>query len=68
MGIYGKGRPSKYNPTTRTGSKPPSAPEEYRIRDEQGKIVYVGETNNLNRRMNEHRRNRKIKQYFQEVY
>lgn len=60
MGIYKKGRPEKYNPNTGKGSKPPSAPGEYRIRDDNGNIVYVGETNDLNRRMNEHKRNGKF--------
>lgn len=60
MGIYKPGRPNKYNPSTGEGKKPPSLPGEYRIRDEKGDIVYVGETNNLNRRMNEHKRNGKL--------
>lgn len=61
MGIYKSGRPKKYNPTTGEGTKPPSKPGEYRIRDEDGNIVYVGETSNLNRRMNEHIRSGKLK-------
>lgn len=61
MGIYKQGRPKKYNPKTGEGQKPPSAPGEYRIRDENGDIVYIGETNNLNRRMNEHIKSGKIK-------
>ena len=54
MSIYKPGRPSKYNPSSRTGSKPPAKPGEYRIRDQNGKITYVGETNDLNRRMYQH--------------
>lgn len=58
--MYKPGRPQKYNPTTGEGNKPPALAGEYRIRDEQGTIIYVGETNNLNRRMNEHRRSGKL--------
>ena len=54
MSIYKPGRPAKYNPTTGAGSKPPASPGEYRIRNGEGDIVYIGETNNLNRRMGEH--------------
>lgn len=61
MGIYKPGRPSKYNPSSGSGCKPPSKPGEYRIRDDEGNIVYVGETNNLNRRMQEHIRSGKLK-------
>ena len=61
MGIYSPGRPKKFNPTTGEGRTPPSAPGEYRIRDEKGKIVYVGETSDLNRRMHEHIRSGKLK-------
>lgn len=60
MSMYKSGRPSKYNPSTKQGNKPPSSPGEYRIRDESGRIVYIGETNDLNRRMNEHRRSGKL--------
>lgn len=61
MSIYKPGRPQKFDPISNTGNKPPSAPGEYRIRDDQGKIIYVGETNDLNRRMNEHIRSGKLK-------
>lgn len=60
MSIYKSGRPSKYNPISGSGRRPPSCPGEYRIRDNANKIAYVGETNNLNRRMNEHIRNGKL--------
>lgn len=60
MGIYKPGRPNKYNPTSKTGSKPPEKPGEYRIRDNKGDITYVGETNNLKRRMNQHLYNGKM--------
>lgn len=54
--MYKPGRPRKYYPSTGKGSTPPSVPGEYRIRDKNGKIKYIGETNNLNRRMREHKR------------
>lgn len=61
MGVYKPGRPKKYDPSSGKGNKPPAEPGEYRIRNEKGEIVYVGETNNLRRRMNEHIRSGKIK-------
>ncbi len=49
MGIFNRGRPSRQSP--------PKAPGEYRIRDKDtGKIKYIGETNNLSRRVKEHNR------------
>ena len=54
MGLYKPGRPSKYTPSTHTGNKPPAKAGEYRIRDREGHITYIGETNNLVRRMNQH--------------
>lgn len=60
MGLYKPGRPSKYNPSTGKGSKPPSSPGEYRIRDDRGTLCYIGETCDLNRRTNEHVRSGKL--------
>lgn len=60
MSDYGPGRPFKYNPSTGAGRRPPSSPGEYRIRDGEGRIVYIGETNDLNRRMWEHIRSGKL--------
>lgn len=60
MGIYKSGRPKKYDPSTGKGQKPPSEPGEYRIRDNYGKIIYVGETNNLHRRMRQHIKSGKL--------
>lgn len=60
MSIYKSGRPNKYIPTSGSGRKPPSRPGEYRIRDNSNRITYVGETNNLNRRLNEHIRKGKL--------
>lgn len=61
MGVYKSGRPQKYNPSTGKGQEPPSKPGEYRIRDEAGNILYVGETCDLNRRMKQHIRSGKLK-------
>lgn len=60
MSVYKPGRPTKYNPTTGAGQKPPSRPGEYRIRDDSGDITYIGETNNLSRRTGEHIRSGKL--------
>ncbi len=52
MKTYKPGRPSK--------CKPPCAPGEYRFRNKRtGKIDYIGETNNLKRRKEEHERSEK---------
>ncbi len=68
MSLYKPGRPKKYNPTTKTGNKPPEKAGEYRIRDKEGKLVYIGETNNLQRRMNEHLRTGKMSNCEEERY
>lgn len=60
MSIYKPGRPSKYNPSTGVGQKPPAKAGEYRIRTASGEIKYIGETVNLQRRMNEHIRSGKL--------
>ena len=62
MGIYGRGRPKRWDPFTGQGSNPPSAPGEYRIRDSSGKVKYVGETNNIRRRIGEHMKKGKLKE------
>ena len=61
MGIYKPGRPKKYNPATGKGEKPPAKPGEYRIRDEAGNILYIGEACNLEHRMKQHIKSGKIK-------
>ena len=60
MAIYKPGRPTKYNPVTGAGRCPPAKPGEYRLRDGSGNIAYVGETNNIARRMGEHIRSGKL--------
>jgi len=55
---------SKYYPHESKGSEPPHSPGEYRINGSGG---YIGETNDLYRRMMEHVRSGKIKpgDYFE---
>ena len=60
MSIYKPGRPVKYDPFTNAGTRPPALPGEYRIRDASGNILYIGETNDLSRRMEEHIRSGKL--------
>lgn len=60
MGIYKPGRPTKFNPTTGKGSAPQHKAGEYRIRDGGGNISYVGETNDLSRRMYQHQQSGKL--------
>lgn len=60
MGIYKPGRPRKYVPATKTGCTPPRKPGMYRIRNASGKILYIGETCDLARRIGEHVRFGKI--------
>ena len=60
MLTYKPGRPFKYHPATRKGSKPPQKAGLYRIRSAQGQMLYIGETCNLARRIREHIRSGKI--------
>ncbi len=55
---YSAGRPSHYRPST--SATPPATAGEYRIYDSKGGLGYVGETNNLNRRLGEHERSGKL--------
>lgn len=60
MSIYKAGRPWKFDPTTGAGHRPPNSPGEYRMRDGSGCITYIGEANDLARRMREHIRSGKL--------
>ena len=60
MSVYKPGRPTKYVPATGAGTKPPARPGEYRIRDADANILYIGETDNLARRTGEHIRSGKL--------
>ena len=61
MWIYKPGSHKKYNPDKGEGQKPPAKPGEYRIKDEDGNILYIGEACNLERRMKQHIKSGKIK-------
>ena len=60
MSIYKPGRPSLFDPASGQGKRPPASPGEYRIRSANREIAYIGETNNLQRRMGEHVRSGKL--------
>lgn len=60
MSVYTPGRPIKYHPHSGIGTRPPELPGEYRICNSQGNILYIGETNNLLRRMQQHIRSGKL--------
>ena len=62
MSIYKPGRPTVYKPFAGDGHRPPKAPGEYRILANDGSVAYVGETNNLDRRIGEHQRSGKLNQ------
>ena len=63
MASYKPGRPKEIDPFTEMG-KVPKKPGEYRkvekMDAQKRKPEYIGETNNLNRRINEHKRSGKI--------
>ena len=55
MSLYNSGRAKELHPLRDNGQRPPKAKGEYRILDETTKKpVYIGVTNNLDRRMHEH--------------
>lgn len=55
MGTVKRGRPEKFSPAKLTGSPIPDKPGVYRFRNrETGEIDYVGETNDVWRRVREH--------------
>ena len=68
MATYKPGRPQKYYPSSNSGNTPPSRAGEYRIRDCDGGMQYIGETCNLNRRMGEHVRSGKIQDGYSFEY
>jgi len=57
MGIYRPGRPFRYYPHEERGTCQPHKPGEYRI---NGSGYYIGETNDLYRRMRQHMQSGKI--------
>lgn len=59
--MYDPGRPARHRPHEEEGKQPPSSPGAYRIVDRKGDVAYVGETNDLRRRENEHVASGKLK-------
>ena len=59
MSIYKPGRPKRYNPAC-SREDLPRQPGEYRMRKADGTVYYIGETNNLARRLREHIRSGKL--------
>lgn len=53
---YGRGRPFRFEPLTGSGPIPPSEPGMYYVRNSENEIQYIGETNDLRRRLGEHQR------------
>ena len=63
MAVYPPGKPKRYDPIRKKGDLPPHAPGEYRITTRfLGRILYIGETADLQRRMGEHLRTGKIRE------
>jgi len=61
MGIYSSGRPKKVHVSDGLG-KLPHAAGEYRHRNAEGEITYIGETNDIRRRSREHLHTGKLKE------
>ena len=53
MSIYKPGRPTKYDPSTGVGTKPPASAGEYRIRDNRGDLRTKGEQETFSQDKNE---------------
>ncbi len=60
-GPYKAGRPQRYSVERGCATNIPAVPGEYRIYTQAGRSKYVGETNNLRRRIQEHIRNGKLR-------
>lgn len=60
MSVYSPGRMKKYRQGDGKEKMPPKKAGEYRIRNSSGIVVYVGETCNIYRRMNEHKNSGKF--------
>ena len=68
MGIYKPGRPAVYHPNTNKAKCLPRKPRKYRILDENNALIYIGETNDLHHRTNEHIRSGKLKDSYSVAY
>ncbi len=60
--MYKPGRPKSYDPFHKRGKCPPKKPGHYRIVNGLGNVMYIGESADIHRRMNEHKRAGKLKQ------
>jgi len=58
---FGRGRPCRFDPDTGDGKPPPNAPGLYYIRNEDGGPQYIGETDDIDRRLKEHKRDGHIR-------
>ena len=67
MSIYSSGRPKKLYVSDGL-SKLPSAAGEYRHRDSEGNITYIGETNDIRRRSQQHFRSGKLQDGYSVEY
>ena len=67
MGIYSIGRPKKVFISDGLGALP-HAPGEYRHRDADGNITYIGETNDIKRRTQQHMRSGKLQSDYSVEY
>lgn len=67
MGIYSAGRPKKVFISDGLESLP-HAPGEYRHRDADGNITYIGETNDIKRRSQQHLRSGKLQEDYSVEY
>ena len=60
MGAYKPGKLYKYELKNAENDKPPSIRGDYKIYDKNGEVKYSGITNDLRRRMHEHKRSGKL--------
>ena len=67
MSIYSSGRPKKVYVSNGV-SELPHAAGEYRHRDSAGNITYIGETNDINRRTQQHLRSGKLQSDYSVEY
>ena len=67
MGIYSSGRPRKVSVSDGLNQLP-HAPGEYRHRDAEGNITYIGETNDIRRRSQQHLRSGKLQDDYSVEY
>lgn len=67
MSMYSSGRPKKVYVSNGLENLP-HAPGEYRHRDSEGNITYIGETNDIRRRTQQHLRSGKLREDYSVEY